>query len=484
MLFRLTPRFVALMCCLGVLVTSAACGQRPAATSADRLKLTAETGLEAAERNTDIPLAEGDYTWPRLLGEDFDGTAASGDLTFDWTRPPETAWTLAVGSGYGLGSVADERYYQLDATFDDGVSSERLRAIDLANGEVLWSVKRPFDYRDLYGYESGPRATPTIAGDKIVSYGADGVLVCRSRADGKMIWSVDANEKYGVVQNFFGVGASPLILDDLVIISVGGSPPEDQSLPPGRLDRVIPNGSALVAFDLTDGTERWRSGDDLASYSSPRTIVLGDRTIVLLFARDHLLAVDPANGKVLWKHHHRADILESVNAMIPIVDGDRVFISECYQIGSVLLQADTDQAELIWQDDPNNRRVQSMRCHWSTPVLLDGFLYGCSGRNAPDSDFRCVEFATGKVQWEDGRRIRSSVALAGDHLVVLEERGMLQIVRPNPNELEVIAEYDLSDQIRYPCWAAPMIVGNRMLIRGDETVLCLALPLRKANKNQ
>ena len=139
------------------------------------------------------------------------------------------------------------------------------------------------------------------------------------------------------------------------------------------------------------------------------------------------------------------------------------------------MKVSLDGPTTLWQDPPQNRRAQAMRCHWSTPILVDGFLYGCSGRNNPDSDFRCVEFLTGKVRWNDDRRIRTSVARAGEHLVVLDEKGQVQVVRPRPERLDVVAEYDFSDQIRSPCWAAPIIVGDRMLLRGDRNVLCLAI---------
>ncbi|MEL6109300.1 MAG: PQQ-binding-like beta-propeller repeat protein, partial [Planctomycetota bacterium] len=373
------------------------------------------------------------------------------------------------------GSVVDGLYYQFDAITTGRGGQERLRAIDLQTGQVLWTQSRPMLYRDMYGYESGPRGTPAVQGDRIITFGVAGDLCCRNLADGKLIWSVDTNSDYGVVQNFFGVGSSPLILDDKVIVPVGGSPSEDQALPPGRLDRVAPNDSAMVAFDLETGRERWRSGDELASYSSPRTMTIDGKTALLYFARDSLLAVDPDDGRLLWSFSHGAELLESVNAAMPVVLGDQVFLSECYEIGSVLLSATREKATVVWQDDVDNRRKQVMRAHWSTPILIDGYLYGCSGRNNPDSDFRCIEFATGKLQWNDDRRIRSSCTRAGDHLVVLEERGEMQIVRPDPQKLNVVAEFDFSDLIRYPCWAAPIIVGNRMLIRGDKNVVCLAM---------
>lgn len=423
--------------------------------------------------------------WPRLLGSGYDGVAPTNHLTINWQQPPTHSWTLDVGDGYGLGSVVDDNYLQMDAQPAANGILERLRCFNLDSGKLRWEQSQPVQYRDLYGYESGPRGTPAISGDNVVTFGVSGQLCCRSITDGSLRWNVDTNKQYNVIQNFFGVGSSPLVLDDQVMVMVGGSPAEDARIAPGRLDRVSSNGTALVAFNILDGKERWRCGDDLASYSSPRPMTIDGKTVVLLFARNSLLAVDPADGKLLWKYDHRAEILESVNAMIPVVSGNQVFISECYDIGSVLLEASLDQAKVVWSDPPGNRRLQSMRVHWSTPILIDGYLYGCSGRNAPDSDFRCIEFATGKVMWSDDRRTRSSITRVGDTFVLLEERGELQFIRPHPEKLEVLATINLATtndtrpSISYPCWAAPIIVGNQLIVRGDQKVICFELATRQ-----
>jgi len=413
--------------------------------------------------------------WPRFLNSTFDGTADSVDLKIDWSADPEVAWTIDVGEGYGLGSVAGDRYFHFDAVDD----LERLRAIDVNSGATIWSDSRPLRYRDLFEYENGPRSTPTVAGDRVITLGVDGDLVCRRTDDGAVVWSVDTSRRYGVVQNFFGVGSSPLVLDDLVIVMVGGSPPEDQDLPPMRLDRVIPNGSAAVAFDLADGSSRWTCGDDLASYSSPIRVDIDGKPFVMLFARGGLLLIDPDDGQVRWRWDHRAAKLESVNAMTPIVDGNRVLISECYEVGAALLEFDELGAKAVWQDPPRLRRRQAMRSHWATPIKIGDAVYGCSGRNGPDSDLRCIDWSTGKVRWVDRRRIRSSLTRVGDLLIVLEERGRLEIVRANPDRFDPIATYDFGEEtenrpaLRFPCWAAPVIVGNRMWVRGDRLVICL-----------
>ena len=422
-------------------------------------------------------------SWPRFLNDTYDGHSRTKSDDIDWEVEPTFLWSIDVGPGYGIGSVAGQRFFQLDAMPSDPTvgTSERLRCIDLASGKELWTQTTSFSYRDMLGYEDGPRSSPTIQGDRVITMGVTGLLGCRSADDGKLLWSVDTNEKYGVVQNFFGVGSSPLVLDGRVIVMVGGSPAADQSIAPMRLDRVSPNGSAVVAFDLETGKELWRCGEDLASYSSPRPMELDGETLVLVFARSGLMAIDPEVGEVRWSFDHRAAILESVNAMVPVVDANRVFISECYAVGSVLLDVDANSANVIWRDPPRDRRRQAMRCHWATPVLVNGFLYGCSGRNAPDSDFRCVELTTGEVQWTDPRRTRSSVTRAGNHLIVLEERGRLQIIKASPKQLQVVSEWDLSlpteqrPALSYPCWSAPVVVGSTLILRGTEHVVCLQL---------
>ncbi|MEM6474275.1 MAG: PQQ-binding-like beta-propeller repeat protein [Planctomycetota bacterium] len=415
-------------------------------------------------------IAAGEYNWPRFLGEGFDGTGVLDGLKLDLSAAPTALWQLSVGEGYGLGCVNDGKYYQLDAV----AASERLRCVSLRDASEIWSVSRPMRYRDLYDYESGPRTTPAIDGEVIVTYGVDGALVARELQKGTVLWEVDTATEYGVIQNFFGVGSSPLIVGQQVIVSVGGSPAEDQAIAPGRLNRVTDNGTAVVSFDLKTGKENWRCGNDLASYSSPRLMTVNERNIVLLYARDHLLAIDPEAGRVLWKYRHRAKILESVNAMMPVVDGDKIFISECYQLGSALLSADASAVQEVWKD-PENRRKQVMRCHWSTPILINGMLYGCSGRNNPDSSLRCIDFQTGDLKWSDDRQIRTSMVRAGDALIVLDERGRMQMIDPNPEKLTVIAEHDFSNLLTSPCWAAPVLVGNRLIVRGDEQVVCFTL---------
>lgn len=415
--------------------------------------------------------------WPHFLGPTYDGKSTETGIRTDWSDGKlPVVWSKSLGTSYGIGSVAAGRYLQ----FDRLGHAERLTCYNAETGERLWFDEQPVVYQDMYGYNNGPRSSPTVAGDDVYTMGVAGRLTSRRLRDGQVNWTVDTHEKYGVIQNFFGVGCSPLVWRDLVIVMVGGSPQADQNVGLGRLDRVSPNGSALVAFDRTSGQERWKTGEQLASYSSPRPVMIGDEPAVLLFARGGLLAVDPEDGERLWEYPWRAETLESVNAAVPVVVGNRVLISECYQIGSSLLSMNRDMYKVL-RRDPENRREQSFRAHWATPIEADGYLYGCSGRNPSDSDLRCIEWESGEVQWVDHRRTRTSLLHVDGHFVVLGERGEMELIRETPERLNVVTSIDLGvpgpgrPALAPPLWAAPILSHGLLYVRGENALVCFEL---------
>lgn len=418
--------------------------------------------------------------WPQFLGLGQDGTSPETGIHKNWADGNlPVLWSRKFGTGYGIGSVASGRYLQFHRVGDN----ERLTCLNAETGAEIWNADYPVRYEDMYGYNNGPRTSPTIDGDLVFTMGVAGRLTCRSLEDGRERWAVDTNEKYGVVQNFFGVGCSPLVVDNLVIVMVGGSPAEDQRIPTGQLDRVSANGSALVAFDKVTGKERYRVGDYLASYASLRTMKADDETLVLGFVREGLLAVTASTGREAWMFPWRADSIESVNAAVPVIREDQVLISECYQIASALLQVDRDGYKVL-RTDSNNRRLQTFRAHWATPIRVGEALFGCSGRNPPDSDLRCVDWNSGEVLWSDDRRERSSLLGIDGHFVVLNERGRMELIKANPNKYEPVTSIDLSrtdaaiparPALRYPCWAAPIVSHGLLYVRGEETVICFEL---------
>ncbi len=185
------------------------------------------------------------------------------------------------------------------------------------------------------------------------------------------------------------------------------------------------------------------------------------------------------------------DKLESVNASTPVVVGRQVFISETYGPGSALLElnpAHDTGYRIVWQDQLRQRQ-KAFQAHWSTPIFHDGYLYGCSGRNSPDAQMRCIRWATGQVQWSAQDRVHTSLLYVDGHFVTLEEYGRLRLIKADPHQRQVVTELDLSQWgptsapgrpdsvqlLQYPCWAAPVLAHGLLYVRGDDRLVCLEL---------
>jgi outer membrane protein assembly factor BamB len=416
--------------------------------------------------------------WPQFLGPNTDGRSDEKNILTDWSAGKlKVRWSMEAGAGYGMASVSQGRLFLFDSDEDECT----LHCVNAETGKSIWSYAYESDYQDMYGYDNGPRTSPVVDEDRVYTYGPDGMLQCINVTDGKLKWKVDTAKDFGVVQNFFGVGSTPLVFGDQLLVMVGGSGPEAQQVPPGALNRVKPNGCGVVAFNKLNGKVLYRTIDDLASYSSLRLMKADGKPIVLALMREKLHGFDPVDGKELFSHPFRAKKLESVNAMTPVVtSSDQVFVSECYGPGALLLDIGRRPVKVLRTEA--DQRKKSMQTHWCTPVVSGEYLFACSGRHPGAAELRCVNWRNGEVMWSEDSLRRSSVVGVDGYLVVLDESGRLLLVEESEKAFRVVTE--LQDPVdetgkplkfRSPCWAAPMISHGLMWIRSKDRLVCFDL---------
>lgn len=424
--------------------------------------------------------------WPRLLGPDLNATSPETNLIERIpSGGPPVLWDKAAGTGYAAPSVAEGRVVVFQRIADEEVTE----AWDAETGKPVWKHSQPSRYRDPYGYNNGPRCAPLIHGKHVFTFGAEGLLTCIDFKSGKQVWQRNTAKEFEVPEAFFGVGSAPLIEDGKLIVMVGGQP-----------------NSTVVAFDPATGrtlwesvgeknwsgkpmigwpgerTVEWRTWEKTASYSSLVPATAGGKRVVYALTRQGLAVVSPSNGEVLFSRWFRARVDESVNAMTPLVNGNDVLISSAYyRSGSVLLRATPGATNYtdVWSG-------LGLEMHWSQPVLVDGYLYGFSGRNEPDAVLRCVEYATGKVAWERSERWpahsmeqppvygRGSFLLAEGRLIALGEGGLLGMFRPTSERCEELGRWQVPS-LKYPCWAGPVLADGRLYLRGENRLVCLNL---------
>jgi outer membrane protein assembly factor BamB len=434
--------------------------------------------VSSAAEPPDLGTRKAGVDWPKFLGPTADGVSSEKGVPTQWPgNGLRVLWQEKLGLGYAPPTIARGRIFSFDAYADAEKRTivARLTCRESETGKELWHFEYPTRYDDTFGYDNGPRCCPLVDGDRVYLHGVEGMLHCIRVADGKPIWKVDTHAEYGVLQNFFGVGSSPVIEGDLLIVPVGGSP---KGSDPSDFMSLKGNGTALVAFDKLTGKESWRAGDELSGYSTPAIAEVHGKRLGFYFGRNGLMGFDPASGKQQFHFPWRARTLECVNAANPVVVGEKVLISECYGAGTAVLRVkpDNDGVEEVWTDDGKGRAA-SLRCHWNTPMHVDGFVYGCSGRHTNEAELRCVELETGKVAWRQRGMSRGSLTQIEGHFLYLCEDGLLALVKINPKKYEEVARWDLGESqlLAYPCWAAPVISHGLMYLRGNGKLICVEL---------
>jgi outer membrane protein assembly factor BamB len=353
------------------------------------LQTPAEIPAPPARKNTDVtfhaapkPLAATAVTsdWPCFLGPTHNAFSNETQLAADFAKmPPPLVWEMKKGTGYAAPAIADGRLVLLHRVADEEV----IDCLDALTGDRYWRFSYPTSYEDRYGYCDGPRASPAIADGKVFAIGAEGKLHCLKLATGQLLWQRDLMAEFKLTQNFFGVGASPLVEANLLIVNVGAT-----------------GGPCVAAFDIGTGKMVWGAGSEWGpSYATPTPAVLHGQRRVLVFAGGEsrpptggLLCIDPADGRVECEFPWRGKLRESVNASSPVIVGDRVFVSECYRSGGVLLDLANGVAKPIWTN-PN------FGTHFMNAIPNDGYLYGIDGHGPEDAFFVCVRQSDGQEMW-------------------------------------------------------------------------------------
>jgi outer membrane protein assembly factor BamB len=384
--------------------------------------------------------------WPQFLGPRRDGSSPETGLLRQWSMDgPPLVWKKEVGEGFSGPVVADGKLILFHRVGDNEV----VACLDAATGKEIWKYPYPTTYQDDFGKGNGPRATPVISGNRVYTLGAEGRLHCLAFDTGKKVWARELLKDYKVPPSFFGVGSSPLVEGELVLVNVGARK------------------AGIVAFDSETGKEAWRATEDGASYSSPVVASIHGRRYGIFFTRQGVVLLDPKTGKVDYQKRWRARLEASVNAATPLVVGDLVFFSSSYETGALLLKVGKDKVEEVWSGD------EEMSNHYSTCVAHKGFLYGFHGRQERGAALRCVELKTGKIRWTQLRFGCGSMVLADGQLIILTERGDLVLAEPSPDGYREKARVHVFDGV--PCRAQIALADGRLYARDSSELKCWRL---------
>ena len=388
-----------------------------------------------------------------------------GGLTFRWRVP--------IQGGYAGPSVADGRVFVTDFTpTNSPAGSERALCLEEKTGKLLWEQKWDADYRPLQPtYAGGPRATPTVDGDRVYVLGAVGALACLDVKTGAVKWRKDYQKEYETHVPVWGMAGAPIVDGPRLLCLVGG-----------RGDAEV------VAFDKLTGAELWRalpSGGE-PGYNQPILIDAGGTRQLIVWTPREVAALDPATGQVHWREPF--DIRSGLTVATPVFDQGRLLVSAFYN-GSMMFDLDPAKpaARVAWRGKSNSEiNTDGLHALINTPVLDGDHLYGvCS-----HGQLRCLNARTGERVWETQELTKEKARWAtafivrnGDRYFINNDRGDLVLAKLSPKGFEEISRTKLIKptsrggrrELGAVNWSHPAYANRHIFARNDEEIVCASL---------
>jgi outer membrane protein assembly factor BamB len=180
-----------------------------------------------------------------------------------------------------------------------------------------------------------------------------------------------------------------------------------------------------------------------------------------------IVAIGVADGKLLWKLPF-APARRAYNAATPIIDGQTVVYTGAgrgTKAVKVEKQGDGFVAKELWSNP-------DLAPQYNTPVLRDGLLFGLSN----NSNLFCINAKTGQTAWTDdtqrGRGGFGAIVSAGSCLMALPSSSELIVYKPDGKQYSELAVIKVSET---PTYAHPVIAGNRIFIKDQDTVTMFVL---------
>ena len=382
--------------------------------------------------------------WPQWRGPARDGVSRETGLLKKWPKGgPKLLWENPLGAGASSFAVVGDRLY----TMYQNRERQYGVCLDANTGKKVWEygMGKPFAK-----VATGPRATPTVDGERVYFQDAWGNLACVQAADGKEIWTVDTMKLAGSKPINWQVANSPFISGELLVINPGVDPKNRQ-------------GASVMALDKKTGKVIWKSGADVAGYSTPVEMKVGGVDSFVLLTGENVIGVAAKDGAQLWSYAwpNRTKI----NVPQVIVDGDKVFATTGYGVGCVMLQIASEggkfTAKEVWP------MSKAMRCRYGNPVMVDGYIYGFDDRT-----LTCIDPKTGQSSWKQDGFGYGALSYADGLFYLFGEKGNLALARLTPARCEVISEVSLLPG-KEARWATPTVAGGKLYVRDDQKVVCL-----------
>lgn len=389
-----------------------------------------------------LSAADSSNLWPQWRGPTRDGQVTGTPWPDKLTdQSLEQLWRVPLGPSYSGPIVTEDLVFTTETKDRE---SEIVHAVDRKTGKERWqfgwkgALQVPF-----FAASNGSwiRSTPAYDGKFLYVAGMRDVLVCLEAATGNQVWRIDFAAAMKTPLPAFGFVSSPLVDGDALYVQAGAS---------------------VLRLDKHTGKIIWQNLKDAggmggSAFSSPVIATVAGKRQLVVQTRETLAGVDPDNGTVLWSQLVPA--FRGMNILTPTIIGDAVFTSS-YQNKSYLYQIAQANGQWLVTEAWSDKSPAYM----STPVVIDGHAY----LHLQSQRFTCLDLKTGRKTWtsEPFGKYCSLVAQK-DKILALDQRGILLLIKANPEKFELLGTCKISEQ---QTWAHLSVAGDELFIREQEAL--------------
>jgi len=391
-----------------------------------------------------VPWA-GAADWPGWRGPAATGVSREQNLPTTWSTTENVQWKVALsGAGVSTPVVFGERIF---LTTSNGRLNEQLHVhcFQRGDGRSLWHAEFFGSAQPEGQFPPGGMAvpTPTTDGKHVYALFGTGDLVCLDM-DGKPVWIRSLAQEYGPFRNRWGMGASPILAGDLLVVLVDHW-----------------SQSYLLGVDAKTGVNRWKANRDASvNWTSPVAATVSGKTQIAVSGSYQVKGYDAANGAELWK----VDGMMMQCIPSPVVQGDMLYAVSGRKGSTLAIRLDGSKGDLtkknvVWQSKRGAPYVPS-------PVIYDGYYY-----LVDDEGFgTCLDAATGAELWRErmGGRYQASLAAGDGKVYYTNLDGVISVVKAGP-KFQVLAKNKLGESIV----ASPAIADGQLFLRGEKHLFCI-----------
>lgn len=379
-------------------------------------------------------------------GPNRDGHFPETGLLKEWpeTGPEVILETEGIGKGWSSPILVGNMIY-VTGMID---TLDYLTALDL-QGNIKYQVSYGRSWNQSF---PDTRSTPVVEENRIYVQSGTGRVACINRETGEEIWAVKVDEEFNGEYHLWGNSETPLIVDDKVICSPGGSE------------------TSIVALNKMTGETVWKT----ESFGGPRAYVSAaiyeykDFRYILAVIGTHILAIQPENGKVVWNYKYFNPDLWDQTGLIwtntPVFKDDEIFLTMGYDYFAVMLKMDSTGTSV--SEKFIDRTLDN---HHHGVILHDGHLYGSNWYDNRRGRWVCMVWDTGEIKYVDDWDTKGALVMADGMLYAYNERGNVGLVKPTPDGFEVVSQFRITKGAG-PHWAHPFISDGKLLMRHGEVL--------------